>query len=271
MRRTAAQSAVCFCSPRCMDSSAAARCNAHSPGSPTLDALLIPRQAAVTTAQYAAVARSRSASHAAVLQLTPSVAEGRTMKEIERLIADVENARRQFLAPLAQLSSDQAAFKVESSTWSIAEITEHLVHAESGGINLIWRAADGVARGVPVWTGDSPNRGLSIEQVVQRTWQPRERSPESALPRVGGPFRYWVAALRSCSGILAELKVALAGVPLEEVIYPHAISGPLDARQRLQFLAFHLERHRRQVASVMTDSRFPRGIVEPSPNQALDA
>jgi hypothetical protein len=179
------------------------------------------------------------------------------MSEIDRLADAVERARQQLLAPLAGLSFDQAAFRNDPNRWSIAEITEHLCHAEAGGINLIWRAAEGVARGTPVWTGESPNSGLSIEDVVQRTWRHRETSPESALPRIGGPLGYWVAALRGCSGLLAELKLVLVGLSLEDVIYPHAISGPLDARQRLQFLAFHLHRHRRQIAEVMHHPEFP--------------
>jgi hypothetical protein len=83
----------------------------------------------------------------------------------------------------------------------VEQVEQHLVHAESGGINLIWRAAEGVATGSPVWAGESPNRGLSIEQVVERTWRERETSPDSAVPRMGGPLAYWAAALRSCSGL----------------------------------------------------------------------
>jgi hypothetical protein len=180
--------------------------------------------------------------------------------EVDRLVGEVELARAEYLSLLEGLPEEQAGFKADAAAWSIAEITEHLVHAELGGINLIWRAADGWARGAPVWTGESLNRGLSIEEVVQRTWREREASPASALPRVGGPLDYWAAALRSCSTLLAEMKVPLRAVRLEETIYPHAISGPLDARQRLQFLAFHLGRHREQVATIMSHSDFPRQV-----------
>jgi hypothetical protein len=180
------------------------------------------------------------------------------LTEVDGLVDTVEAARRDYLSLLEGLSEEQAGFKVEDAAWTIAEITEHLFHAEFGGINLIWRAADGLARGTPVWSGESPNRGLSIEEVVRRTWREREASPASALPRVGGPLDYWAAALRSCSSLLAELKVRLRLVPLEDSIYPHAISGPLDARQRLQFLAFHLHRHREQVVTVMSHAAFPK-------------
>lgn len=181
------------------------------------------------------------------------------MTEVDGLVDKVEGARREYLALLEGLSEEQGGFKVEEAAWSITEITEHLFLAEFGGINFIWRAADGRARGAPVWSGDSPNEGLTIEEVVRRTWREREDSPAVALPRMGGPLDYWVAALRSCSSLLNELKAPLRAVPLEEVVYPHALSGRLDARQRLEFLAFHLHRHRAQVVAIMSHATFPRG------------
>jgi hypothetical protein len=180
------------------------------------------------------------------------------VNDLESLADLVEAARHRYLAPVAGLSSEQGVFTVASDSWSIAQVTEHLVHAEFGGVNLIWRAAEGVSRGAPVWTGESPNQGPKIDEVVERTWRPREMSPDSARPRMGGPLAYWVAALRSASGLLCELQSVLRGMVLEDIIYPHAISGPLDARQRLQFLAFHLDRHRRQVAEIMSHPSFPR-------------
>lgn len=35
------------------------------------------------------------------------------------------------------------------------------------------------------------------------------------------------------------------------VIAPHVISGPLDARQRLEFIRFHMDLHRRQIEAVL--------------------
>jgi hypothetical protein len=180
------------------------------------------------------------------------------VNELDVLVDGVEAARQRYLGAVVGLSSEQGAHTSAPHSWSIAQITEHLVHAEVGGINLIWRAAEGVLQGTPVWTGDSPNQGLSIEQVIAGTWRPREASPDSALPRLGGPLGYWIAALRSASGLLRDLRSVLEGVALEQAIYPHAISGPLDARQRLQFLAFHLDRHHRQVAEIMSHPSFPR-------------
>jgi len=172
------------------------------------------------------------------------------MQAVAALIADVERARRDYLMRVDDLTDDQGRLKPSADEWSIAEITEHLVHAEWGGINLIWSAADGVRRGQPVWTGMSEYTGLTIEQVVERTWRQRETAPEVARPKWGGPLTYWVTAMRGCRALLAAVAPALEGLDLDAVVNPHPISGPLDARQRLEFLRFHMDRHRGQVDRV---------------------
>jgi hypothetical protein len=49
----------------------------------------------------------------------------------------------------------------------------------------------------------------------------------------------------------------LDGLDAESVVFPHFLSGPLDAGQRIHFLRFHIERHRRQIAALMTGPGFP--------------
>ena len=44
---------------------------------------------------------------------------------------------------------------------------------------------------------------------------------------------------------IGEVGEALHGLDPSLVIFPHFLSGPLVARQRLEFLRFQLDRHRR--------------------------
>lgn len=179
------------------------------------------------------------------------------MKDVDRLIQEVAQARERFLASAGGVRPAQAAFKPEPSQWSILEITEHLVRAEEAGVSGLWRALDGAQRGEPVWSGEPRHQGLSIEEVIARTWQPKEQVPEIAAPRWGGSLSYWAATLRSKQAVLEELATSLSAVALEAVIYPHPISGPLDARQRLAFLRFHLDRHRDQVEALKNQPGYP--------------
>lgn len=170
------------------------------------------------------------------------------MYPLEQWKADVERARRDYLAVVAEASPEQGEHKPSPNEWSLAEITEHLVHAEQGGINGMWSAAEAIARRQPHWTGEHVNRGLDIEQIVARTWQEKEIVPKGAGPDWGGPLEFWVIALRANQHLLAAFTTRFAqlGLDPEQVVHPHPISGPLDVRQRFQFLRFHLDRHRAQ-------------------------
>ncbi len=97
----------------------------------------------------------------------------------------------------------------------------------------------------------------STEQIIEKTWQAKEKVPEIAKPRWGGPVEYWIAALRACQSLLDALNSALTGLDPEQVIYPHSISGPMNVTQRMEFLRFHLERHQRQIENIKAHPDFP--------------
>jgi hypothetical protein len=181
-----------------------------------------------------------------------------TMEDIAQLIAAATTARSRLLERVRGLSTAQGAFKADSAEWSIAENVEHLVLAAQGSINRVWAAAEGVRHGQRVWAGEPVHRGKSIEQIVAETWAPRQQAPDIATPRRRGPLAYWIVAIQCNQPLLEALPAALAQLDPAEVITPHPVSGPWDARQWLEFVQFHLDLHRQQIEGVMRGSGFPR-------------
>jgi hypothetical protein len=180
------------------------------------------------------------------------------MKGTPELIPEVAAARFRVVRAVNSLTVEQGAFKPGPDRWSIQEVVEHLVLAEQAGIQRIWQAAEGVRRGQPVWTGEPVHRGLPIEEIIAKTWEPKETAPPNATPQGSGPLACWVACLEGCQPVLEALGQTLRGLDLSQVIFPHFLSGPLDARQRLEFLRFHMDRHLRQIQAIKDDSGFPR-------------
>ncbi len=161
------------------------------------------------------------------------------------LLAAIDEARIRYLAEVANFTAEQAHWKPTPDEWSAVEITEHLFWAEQGGLLNLWRT---LASAEPVWVGEPVHAGQPIEAIVARTWREKELVPAVAAPRLGGPLAYWAAMLQSLSHPLQTLGQALVENDLARMTPPHPISGPLDVRQRLEFLRFHLDRHRGQVA-----------------------
>jgi len=177
--------------------------------------------------------------------------------EVGELLSQVEAARSLVLQSVADMAESQAAFKTAEESWSCTEVLERLYLAEMSGIAKIWSAADDLRAGKG-WTGDRPHRGKKIEQIIEETWKPKEKAPSIATPHIGGPMRFWRSALLSLIPLLADLGACLRGKPLQDILFPHFISGPLDARQRLEFLRYHMERHVAQIQRLKSHPAFPR-------------
>lgn len=179
------------------------------------------------------------------------------MKNLKPLLAEVSEARQHFIRAASGLTSEQSQFKPSPEVWSIVDNVEHMVWAEMGGINGIWRTLNGIRINKPVWAGEAIHDGLSIEEIIEKTWQAKEQVPETAKPRWGGPVEYWTAALAGCQNLLEALSRELEGYDPEKIIYPHIISGPLNVVQRMEFLRFHLNRHQRQIENIKMHPDFP--------------
>jgi hypothetical protein len=173
------------------------------------------------------------------------------MAEIPGLVAEVAAARRRVVAAVDGLTAASATWKPTDGEWSVAQIVEHLTLAEHGGIVRIWQAAEGVRDGRPIWQGEAVHHGRSIEEIIAATWRDREDAPGNAIPQTNGPLGYWVASFAACQPVLEALGTMLDGIDLSAVVAPHVISGPLDARQRLEFLRWHIDHHRQQIADVI--------------------
>lgn len=161
----------------------------------------------------------------------------------------IREVRARLLAEVEDLTQRQGAWRPEGE-WSLQEVIEHLVLAERLGFDLIWKAAEAFRAGDPIWAGESENEGHAIEDIVRRTWRPKETAPPSAEPTGSGSLSSWAAHLASCDALLSHLPVQLEGLPLNRVIYPHFLSGPLDALQRLDFIRFHMEHHLLQLRRI---------------------
>ena len=179
------------------------------------------------------------------------------MTSLSDLIQKVNIARKKFIAVASGLTAQQTSFKPSEDRWSITDNVEHLVWAEMGGINGMWKVLNATKAGQSVYAGELTHRGKSIEEIVALTWKEKETVPEIAKPRWGGPVEYWIEALNNNQHLLERLGKEMANENPEKIIHPHPISGPLNVIQRLEFLRFHLERHQKQMERIKSEKNYP--------------
>lgn len=173
------------------------------------------------------------------------------MHTVKQLIKHIAAERKLFLDQLINITELQAQWKPSPEEWNITENTEHLFWAEQGGILGMWKTIHAIREGKTARTYDSVHQNMPIEQLINLTWQPKEIVPTVAAPRMGGPLIFWVTSLNGLQELLNTFGQDLQDDELRLQAHPHPISGAMDFHQRLEFLAFHLERHRKQVAALL--------------------
>jgi hypothetical protein len=172
------------------------------------------------------------------------------MQTVKQLIQHIAVDRKLFLDQLIHVTEQQAQWKPGTDEWSITENTEHLFWAEQGGILGMWKTIHSIRDGKTARTYDSIHKNMPIEELINLTWQPKEIVPAVAAPRMGGPLHFWINSLAGLQEILNAFGQDLQDSELRLQAHPHPISGAMDFHQRLEFLAFHLNRHKKQVAAL---------------------
>lgn len=170
---------------------------------------------------------------------------------IQKLIQDVSIARTQYIDKVAGISEAQASWKPDAEVWNVVEITEHLFWAEQGGIFGMWKTLHAIREGSMGRTFESPHKNMPVEKVILTTWQPKEKVPAVAAPRLGGLLSFWKPSLSSLQEVLNAFGQDLQEDELRLQAHPHPISGPLDFQQRIEFLRFHINRHKEQVSQLL--------------------
>lgn len=172
------------------------------------------------------------------------------MNKVHQLIVKVGEARDHYLSQIKPLSQAQASFKASAEVWNVIENTEHLFWAEQGGIYGMWKTLYAIREGKLEKTFESNHKELPIQELIDLTWKPKEEVPAVAAPRLGGTLVFWQYSLQSLQGILEAFGNDLQEDELRIQAHPHPISGAMDFQQRLEFLAFHINRHAQQVQNI---------------------
>lgn len=155
---------------------------------------------------------------------------------------DIEEARRRFLEVVGRVAPGAEARPIGPDRWSPVEYVEHLVRAEEVTIWRMFLSVENERAGVEALRSPTPD--VPIEDVIDRTWRPREEAPPLAVPKLGGSFAYWCMRLARNAELVEAVVDLVEESELDVMAYPHPISGLFTLRQGLQFIRFHLDRHR---------------------------
>jgi len=174
----------------------------------------------------------------------------------EQDIEAVLTARTAFIASAEGLSHQQSRFTPEGK-WSIAQIVEHIVRADQGMMVGTFRALEDFLAGRGMRKADNPHHGMTLEQIIENTWNGPVKAPASVEPQWGGPLSFWLSQLAANQQLLEDFARKAGNLDVEDMVFPHGISGPVNVHQRIAFMRFHLDHHREQIEAIKSRPDFP--------------
>ena len=173
------------------------------------------------------------------------------MNTVRKLILEIADARKAFLDQLNGISEIESHYKPQPDVWTVVENTEHLFWAEQGAIVGMWKTLHAIRNGELERKFESIHKDMPVEQIISLTWKEKEIVPPIAAPRMGGALMFWISSLNSLQAVLELFGDDMKEDELRLQAHPHPISGPVDFHQRLEFLKFHIYRHKDQVSAVL--------------------
>jgi uncharacterized damage-inducible protein DinB len=157
---------------------------------------------------------------------------------------DALEAKRQVVFELLySLNADETTFRAGPGRWSILMVLEHVVIAEEVVLADIRRAGTAGPAGT---APKSPEAFHMVIKVLEKDIPVEVPLPElepTGAVSLDDLIVRWEAARTG-------LRQALEKIPPETLTIPicrHPVAGPMDARETLEFLAVHLDHHRRQI------------------------
>jgi hypothetical protein len=151
------------------------------------------------------------------------------------------------LQRLDTLPDETLSFKAGPDQWSVVEVVEHLVIAETGLLEEL-------STNIPASTLDpaakTPEKHQRVIKVMERDIEV-DVPHESLEPHGRIPLE---DLLSRWNGIRQKLPGLLAGIRPEnedDPVFRHPYGGPLDIADTLQFFEVHFDNHMRHIDRIL--------------------
>ncbi|HMV47346.1 MAG TPA: DinB family protein [Blastocatellia bacterium] len=179
-----------------------------------------------------------------------------TAEERAKVIKLLKESQAETLAALEKLSDEQLKFKSAPEKWSVLEVGEHILLAESRIFGAVGAAL--AAKPNPDWEAKTKGKTELLEDVLGGR-KGKAQAPESIVP--SGKLTREEIITKFKEARAKTLKFAEeTDKPLKMHTYdnPFPVFGTLNAYQWLIYVPLHNIRHNKQIAEVMANPNFPK-------------
>jgi DinB superfamily len=172
------------------------------------------------------------------------------VRNIAPILELLSNSQTNYLATLDALPADRWMQRPRADAWSAAEITVHLTMVEHGLQKTVQRVLAAPPIEVPFLKRfHLPVRVSSVRLFKAKTPVPVKAERLGEKPEL-------VASLAKARRATIDFLENNRAKNLETYRAPHPLLGMLDLYQWHEFLAYHQDRHRKQLRAIV-DSFHP--------------
>ena len=164
------------------------------------------------------------------------------LKEIQRLLNDLEDRKSKLLRDLEPCSNKQLRFQPAPDRWSLLMALQHIVLGEQG-----IRLTEAELRHNPVRRQLKPGQMFEAVMDVLNKDIPVEVPDPSVEPDGSLEWDELVALWDRERKVLGQLLESVTAETVNEVMFSHPAAGPLDPVRTLQLAIAHFDTHRRQI------------------------
>ena len=179
-----------------------------------------------------------------------------TKEDRAKVLKWLDESNAQTIAAVEKLSDAQWSFKAAPDKWSVGEVVEHLMMAESLLFAQMEKAL--AAPVIPDWAEKTKGKSDFLERVMVKR-QGKAQAPEAIVPLGKIPRAELMVKLKEARAktrkYAHETKAELHSHTTDH-IFP--VFNTLSAYQWLIYIPLHNLRHNQQIEEVKANASFPK-------------
>ena len=170
-------------------------------------------------------------------------------RNVGEIYEDMDKTRTELKQRVSSLTDEQ--LNARDDGWSVAEIVEHLVTVENGGLRIAQKLLGKAQSENIQWDGVF-SQPLSFVEQMGSIKDRKLEAPERIHPSGTQSISESLAKMDENRRALSELRPRLETVNVSGATFPHPFFGDLNAYQWLAMVGLHERRHLAQIERILT-------------------
>lgn len=169
---------------------------------------------------------------------------------------EIEALKTSILNDFDQLSPNQLSFKPTSKKWSLLQVMEHLMLAETGSINYVNKKILDPAK-LEAYSLKAAFRYWWLQFFLKIPFIRIRNRPTQVTPTLKPDFNdvnlRWDIARKALRKFIDTHQDAT----LKKLVYKHPVAGRLNGLQMMQFFKLHINHHKKQIERIKKHRNYP--------------